>query len=291
MVREQGRGCERLWHSPCWPHALTRQGKRAGSGVPAARSRGTGGLRKGGCKSHLLKPKKDPVRGSVGPCQPSSEPSTAAMQGSLLSPVGHRDNAPRTPGHTGAGVGPSSANFGTTMTSAWLCPALQDWKPALELGSGQQRGAEQLPHCQGVGNAAPSPPGSHTPGPTPAPWARRGQGHGEGQSEHRRTRQQRNYLRKSRVWDTRGRDAPWGPLSPSPVPPSTSSPSPCPAPWSQGHPQVKICHLALIPQDIQAEPPRAVGSSPVAGRGLLIAVVPGGCSCRGCCIFRHYCIN
>lgn len=66
----------------------------------------------------------------------------------------------------------------------------------------------------------------------------------------------------------------------------------CPAPWPQGHPRVEVCHPAPSPQGTQVGPHGQQDLALCAGRGgLLIAYVPTGCSSRGCCILRHYCIN
>lgn len=76
--------------------------------------------------------------------------------------------------------------------------------------------------------------------------------------------------KQEQVWDTRGRDAPSGPLSPSPVLHPSLLHSPCPAPSPHGQQDPALC---------------------AGGRVCLLPMSPTGCSSRGCCILRHYCIN
>lgn len=98
--------------------------KRAGSGVPAAGSRGTGGAREKGVRI----------------------PRSEAQRGAALAARGAVGAAQDRSRHCGVTTepppGPSAAasawHFGTSP--AWLIPVLLDWKAAPGRGAGQGRG-------------------------------------------------------------------------------------------------------------------------------------------------------
>lgn len=264
-MQEQGGGCERLWHGPRWPHALTRQEKKAGSGVPAAGSRGTGGLGKGEGANPTV---RSPEKGHAG-SEGLGESSPAQVRSRHHGYAGVTADPHRALRPLGS---PAWQTLALPQSlPAWLSPALRDWKLAPGLGSGQQRGVGQRRSCHG--SATSSMQGGMVPlcphqvvtpqaqPVVPEPW--RGRGQREGQTEHHRTQQGRSPLSKSRGWDMRGRDAPRGPLSPSPVPAPIPPPQPLPSPMAPGPPSGGGLSPSPEPLGHPGGPPRAAGSSPV----------------------------